>query len=157
MSLLKLDIIALIPTRAGCAIFLSDGDKMIQFYIENSIGQAINDHISGESYDRPVTYDIITSLLSSLGAQMKSLIIADYQAQEGEDGIYFANMVWEMENEVQGRKIVELDCRPSDAIALAVRQGVEIMIHREVWEPLEDESQLLRDLKSQMGDGTIGP
>ena len=157
MNLVKLDITALIPTRAGCAIFLSDGEKIIQFYIENNIGQAINDHISGESYDRPVTYDMVTSLLSSLGAQMKSLIIADHQAEEGEDGVYFVNMVWEMENEVQGRKIVELDCRPSDAIALAVRQDVAIMIRSEVWGRLEDKSQLLHDLKSQMGDGTISP
>ena len=152
MKLIKLNIVALVPTRAGCAVFLVNDDKVIQFYIENGIGQAINDHLAGESFDRPMTFDLMSNLLKSMGARMKSLLIHDYKEDEDSEGVYFANMVWEMSNELEARKIVEIDCRPSDGIALAVRQEVDIMMKMSIWEALEDQSQLLTKLKEQMGD-----
>jgi len=151
MNLIILNIIALVPTRAGCAIFLGDGEKVIQFYIENGIGQAINDQLSGQSSERPMTFDLVTNLLNSLGAEMKSFVIHDFKSEDN-DRVYLANMIWEMSNELEARKIVEIDCRPSDGIALAVRQEVDISISQPVWEKLEDQSHILQELKEQMGD-----
>ncbi len=156
MKTVELTINALVPTRSGCAIFLGDGEKMTQFFIESAIGLAINDHLAGEEFERPLTYDMMTSLLQSLGATMKRLLINDYQQSGEEDGIYYASMVWEMANEVEQRKIVEIDCRPSDAIALAVRQEIPILILESVWEGLEDKTPLLIDLKEQMGEDLRG-
>jgi len=147
--MIELKILSLVPTRAGCAIFLGTDDKAAQFFIDNSTGQAINDHLAQEVFDRPMTFDVMTSLLTNLGAKMQSLIIVDYKEGDEEDGIYYANMVWEVQNEVQHRKIIELDCRPSDGIALAVRQNVPVMITPEVWDRIEDKTSLLDDIKGQ--------
>ena len=153
MSLIELKITSLIPTRAGCAIFLEAGEKVTQFFIENSIGQAINDHLAGETYERPMTYDMTTALLTSFGARLESLVISEFKASDEGDEIFYATMIWEMSNEIEHRKVVEIDCRPSDGIALAVRQKVPIMVESRVWDQAVDRSELLEELKGQMEEG----
>jgi uncharacterized protein len=144
MSVIELSIRALIPTRAGCAVFLGHDDKVIHFFIELSIGQAINEYMAGETFPRPMTFDTVNALMTGFGARMTKVVINDY-----EDEVYYAKMYWMMENEIESKKIVELDTRPSDALALAVRQKAPLFIKEEVWDALEDMSPLLEDLKNQ--------
>ena len=47
------------------------------------------------------------------------------------------------------RNIVELDARPSDCIAIAVRAGAPIFVLRELWESLEDMSSVLQDMRDK--------
>ena len=56
------------------------------------------------------------------------------------------------ENELHSRKIIELDGRPSDSIALAIQQGAPIYVSSEVWEEVEDRSDILRKMEEQKGD-----
>ncbi len=142
--LVELNIAALIPTRAGCAVFLGDGEKIIHFFIDLHIGQAINDQISGEDTVRPMTHDLFYQSLEALGARMTKMVIVDY-----EDEVYFARTYLEMENEVAHRKIIDIDSRPSDAMALAVRFGAPMYVKEEVWADLEDMTPLLESLKDQ--------
>lgn len=50
------------------------------------------------------------------------------------------------------RKIVELDARPSDCIALAVRSGAPIYVVRSLWEELPDMSDTLQEMRRDSGD-----
>jgi bifunctional DNase/RNase len=50
---------------------------------------------------------------------------------------------------VQQRKVVELDARPSDSIALAVSQNAPIFVAREVWDSVDDVSDTLDQLQKQ--------
>jgi bifunctional DNase/RNase len=45
------------------------------------------------------------------------------------------------------KKIVELDARPSDCIAMAIQQSSPIYVSREVWDEVEDRSDVLRSLE----------
>ena len=66
---------------------------------------------------------------------------------------YFARLILSAENEVCEKKIVELDGRPSDCIALAISQRAPIYVSREVWDEVDDHSDALRDLeKNAEGD-----
>ncbi len=47
------------------------------------------------------------------------------------------------------RKIVELDARPSDCIALAVRHEAPLFVVKSLWEELEDMTNILEDLREQ--------
>ena len=60
------------------------------------------------------------------------------------------------ENEVSEKLIVELDARPSDSIALAVRQQAPIYVVKEVWDVLKDMTSVLEELrdKGMEMDGT---
>jgi bifunctional DNase/RNase len=47
------------------------------------------------------------------------------------------------------RKIVELDARPSDCIAIAVRAGASIYVLRDLWEGLDDMTSVLQDMRDK--------
>jgi bifunctional DNase/RNase len=69
--------------------------------------------------------------------------------QEKADGdVVFARLFLQVENELMERKIVELDARPSDSIALAVRDSAPIYVLKSVWSELNDVSGLLEDMKN---------
>ncbi len=64
-----------------------------------------------------------------------------------ENDIYYARLILEAENEIMERKIVELDARPSDCLAIAARCGAPFYVVRELWERLEDMSAVLREMR----------
>ena len=57
-DLVQVDPVALLPTQAGCAVFLGNGEKSIVFYIEPAIGASINDALSDRQPPRPLTHDL---------------------------------------------------------------------------------------------------
>ncbi len=144
MRLLEIEIAALIPTRAGCAVFLGNEKKVIHFFIDLHIGHTINDSLSGNDTERPMTHDLFSATLNGFGGKMTKMIIHDYR-----DDVFYSRVYWEMENEVMERKILEIDARPSDAMALAVRQNAPILISKKVWRDAENMKELLNDLNNQ--------
>lgn len=143
-ELVRVEPIALLPTPAGCAVFLGDGEKCIVFYIDLSIGAAINTVLAGQKPPRPLTHDLFTDTLTAFGASVSRAVIVAM-----ENDIYYARLILEAENEIQERKIVELDARPSDCIALAVRSHAPIYVVRELWESLEDMSTVLEEMRQK--------
>ena len=143
-GLVRVEPIALLPTQAGCAVFLGDGQKSIVFYIDPSIGASINAVLSGAKPPRPLTHDLFAQSLQAFGAEIKRAVIVK---REGE--IFFARLFMTAENEIMEKKIVELDARPSDCIALAVRHNAPIFVLPEVWAGLEDMTEILNDLRNQ--------
>jgi bifunctional DNase/RNase len=64
-------------------------------------------------------------------------------------GTYFGRLIITAENELQQRKIIELDARPSDCIAMASQQKAPIYVSREVWEEVEDMGDVLSSMQQQ--------
>jgi len=132
------------PTPNGCAVFLGNEDKTFVIYVDPFVGKAIQDTISGLKRERPVTHDLIGSILLGLGAQLDHIVINDER-----DGTFYARVLLRMENEL-GKKIVELDARPSDSIVLALQHKRPIYVSRPVFETREDMTEILeRVLKQQ--------
>ena len=65
----------------------------------------------------------------------------------------FARLIIDAQNEIMQRKIIELDARPSDCLALAVRCAAPIYVVRELWDSLEDMSGTLEQMRKQAEDG----
>jgi bifunctional DNase/RNase len=143
-DLVRVEPIALLPTPAGCAVFLGDGEKAIVFYIDIAIGASINAAMAGQTPPRPLTHDLFLHALEGFGAELKRAVIVAV-----EDDVYFARLILEAENEVMERKIVELDARPSDCIALAVRSQCPIYVLKELWEGLDDMSAVLEEMRNK--------
>jgi len=139
---IKVEPVALIPTPVGCAMFLGDGEKVILIYIDPAIGASINDHLSGVEPPRPMTHDLIANMIEGIGGRMSGAYVV-----KEEDEVFFATIVITVENEVQEKRILQLDCRPSDCIALAVRMDVPVYFLKEVWEKQADMGHLLEELK----------
>lgn len=143
-DLVRVEPIALLPTPAGCAVFLGDGNKVIVFYIDLAIGASINAALAGETPQRPLTHDLYLLTLQAFGAKASRAVIVAF-----ENEIYYARLILEAENEIMERKIVEIDARPSDCIAIAVRAEAPLFVVRELWDRLEDMSSTLQDMRDK--------
>jgi bifunctional DNase/RNase len=143
-DLIRVEPVALLPTQAGCAVFLGDGTKVIVFYIDPGVGSSINTVLSGQQVPRPLTHDLVGSMLEAFGAKVVRAVIVRM-----ENDIYYARLILEASNEIMERKIVELDARPSDCIALTVRNGAPLFVVRTLWDSLEDVSETLEQMRHQ--------
>jgi uncharacterized protein len=136
------------PTANGCAVFLGNDEKTFVIYVDHSVGNAIQMTLSGVKRDRPLTHDLIGSILLGLGAQIDHVVVNDAR-----EGTFFARILLRMQNEL-GKKIVEIDARPSDSIVLALQQKRAIYVARPVFESVEDMTEILeRVLKQQAEEG----
>ena len=64
-------------------------------------------------------------------------------------GTYFARLVLSAENESQQKKIIEIDARPSDCIAMATQQRAPIYVSLDVWDEVQDVTEVLRKMQEE--------
>ena len=140
----RVEPVALMPTSAGCAVFLGDGEKVIVFYIEPAIGASINAVMAGVKPPRPLTHDLFSQMLDAFGAKVERAVIVKVDGE-----IFYARLFVVAENEIMERKVVEIDARPSDCLALAVRQDAPVFVRQQVWDELRDMSDVLAELKDK--------
>ena len=150
-SAIPVQIRALIPTNAGTAVFLGNDEKVFTIYIDQAIGAAISLYLNSVEKERPLTHDLLANVLTSLGAKVERVVINDFR-----NGIYFGRLIITAENELQQRKIIEIDARSSDCMAMAALQKSPIYVNGAVWEEVEDMTPLLERLQSDEGRET-GP
>jgi uncharacterized protein len=132
---------AVIPTSGGSAVFLGNSLKNFVIYVDSGVGQAITMFMRQTAKARPLTHDLMAHILTSLGAKVERVIINDLK-----EGTYFARLILSAENELHERKIVEIDARPSDCIALAVQQNAPIYVVQDVWSQVDDMSDVLEKM-----------
>lgn len=138
------NIKGVMPTSNGCAIFLEVPEKTFVIYVDQGIGQSLSMAINEVKKERPLTHDLITSMLTGLDAQLKHILINDV-----DEGTFYARILLEMENEL-GRKVLEIDARPSDSLVLAVQAKAPIYVSKQVTDKVEDMAEILeRILKQQ--------
>ncbi|KAF0096042.1 MAG: hypothetical protein E1N59_9 [Puniceicoccaceae bacterium 5H] len=143
-DVVKVAIKGVMPTSNGCAIFLGPEEKTFIIYVDTMIGRAISDIVNQVSRERPMTHDLMANILVGLGVDLTRVVINDV-----EERTFYARMILKMDNEL-GSKIVEIDARPSDAIALALHESKPIFASRKVIDAEEDMTELLeRILKEQ--------
>lgn len=148
-SVVPVQIRALIPTNAGCAIFLGNEEKVFVIYVDQSVGAAIGMFLSGAAKERPLTHDLLAHVLAAVGARVERVVINDLKS-----GTYFGRLILSAENELHQKKIIELDARPSDCMAMAAQQKAPIYVSHVVWEEVEDTTELLRSLQEDQSKGS---
>jgi bifunctional DNase/RNase len=128
------------PTSNGCAVFLGNDEKTFVIYMDRSIGKAIQCAVKTEVAKRPMTHDLMITLLNGLGATVNRVIINDVK-----DGTFFARIIVSMENEL-GKKIIEVDARPSDSIILALNSKKPLYVAESVLDEVEDMTEILEKI-----------
>jgi uncharacterized protein len=99
------------------------GVRQIPILIGYVEATSIQMRITGIEYPRPLTHDLLVSVIESLDAAVQSVLIDDLK-----DGTYFAKL--QVKNK-QGQTIL-VDCRPSDGVAVAVRLKTPIFVEENV-------------------------
>ena len=135
------------PTANGCAVFLGDETKTFVIYVDHAVGNAIQMTLNGVKKDRPLTHDLIGSILLGLEARLDRVVIND-----SKDNTFFARILLRMDNEL-GKKIIEIDARPSDSIVLALQQKRPIFVAKAVFESVEDMTEILERVRKQQAEG----
>ncbi len=134
------------PTANGCAVFLGNDSKTFVIYVDHSVGNAIQMTLNGVKKMRPLTHDLIGSILLGLGATVDHVLINDAR-----EGTFFARILLRMENEL-GKKIIEIDARPSDSIVLALQHKRPLLVARAVIEGAEDMTEILDRVRQQQSE-----
>ena len=138
------------PTANGCAIFLGNDLKTFVIYVDPSVGNAIQMSMKGVKKERPLTHDLIGSILLGLDAHLDRVVINDEN-----ENTFFARIILKMENEL-GKKIIELDARPSDSIVLALQQKRPIYVIKKVFDAVEDRTEILERVLRQQSENQDG-
>lgn len=148
-NVVPVEIRTVLPFNAGRAVFIGNDEKVFVIYVDESVGAAITMFMNDTPKERPLTHDLIGHLMAALGAKVERVIINDLKSET-----YFARLIISAENELFEKKIVELDGRPSDCIALAIQQKAPIYVSKDVWDEVEDRSDVLRQIEeSEQGGG----
>ena len=118
-------IYSLATTAAECILFLEEltGNRLLPIWIGISEGQAIAIRFSGIVLPRPLTHDLLLSSITSLGWSVQKVVVSDIK-----DNTFYARI-----RVIKDGATQDLDSRPSDAIAVAVRAGCPIFVEEKVF------------------------
>ncbi len=98
--------------------------RYLPIWIGAAEADAIAVKLQGVSVPRPLTHDLIQSIVDAFGAKVNSIIVSDLK-----NDTFFAKIIINIDSQQ-----MEIDSRPSDAIALAVRVQVPIFVEESVLE-----------------------
>ncbi len=136
-NVVPIEIRGLLPTNHGCAVFVGNDEKVFVIQIEHSMGEVIGKFMRDIPKERPLTHDLLNSIFQGFGVTVERVVITELR-----NSTYYARLVLEQKNEL-GRKIVELDARPSDCLAIATAHKKSIYVSKQLFEEVEDMSEAL--------------
>jgi len=131
------------PTSSGCAVFLGNEEKTFVIYVDQGIGEAIQRAVDDARAERPMTHDLMLTMLDGLGAEVERVVI-----NHVDQGTFFARLIISMENEL-GHKIIELDARPSDSMVMALASDKPIYVAQAVIDNVDDMTEILAKILEQ--------
>ena len=145
----KIFSLVLIPLLGQYVVTLEEveGQRLVPIWIGVNEGNAIGLKLQGEQLPRPMTHDLLSNILNALTVKVDRIVVTDLR-----DGTYYASIFL-----TDGTRKFDLDCRPSDAIALAVRTSTPIFLDDKVlkkcpviMKPISDEEvgKFKKDLQS---------
>jgi bifunctional DNase/RNase len=112
-------------------VLVSDGTRRLPIIIGPFEAQAISMVVENQRADRPLTHDLIRNVLDRLGVLLDRVVIDDFW-----NTIYYAKLYLKKEGSEEEQ---EIDARPSDAIALAVRFDAPIFVADSILEAAMEE------------------
>ncbi len=99
-----------------------DGERSFHIMIGIFEATSIDRRVRGTPSPRPLTHDLVASVIEHMGGELRDIYISELR-----DHTYFAKLRIRLNGEM-----VEVDSRPSDAIALAVTAKVPIYVAEDV-------------------------
>jgi hypothetical protein len=101
-----------------------EGERSFPIVIGVFEATSIERRVKGMPSPRPLTHDLLANVIENLGGELQDVFVSDLR-----DHTYYAKLRIRQEGE-----LIEVDSRPSDAIALAVAARVPIYVSEEVIE-----------------------
>jgi bifunctional DNase/RNase len=132
----------------------AEAKRMLLIWIGSPEAASIQSKIKGEDVTRPMTHDLMKNLIDSLQGEVVSVCV-----HAVEDSTYYGQVTLRADG-----RTIEVDARPSDAIALALRFEAPIYVAEEVIEQhglsendlKEAEQQQTKSVLENLDDDTLG-
>lgn len=120
--------------------------RYLPIFIGPCEAEAIAVRLQEMAVERPLTHDLLKSVIGELGGQVKHIVVNDLRQDT-----FFAQILIEQNGQTR-----TIDSRPSDAIALAVRLDVPIFVEENVMEQasITPDEEVEGELDAAAGEGT---
>jgi len=99
-----------------------DGERVLPIWIGPAEASAIAMELAGMTFARPLTHDLLKQVIIGLGGELRRVLITSVK-----DNTYYAELQIHRDGDV-----VQVDARPSDSIAVALRLKAPIFTHRDL-------------------------
>lgn len=126
------------PKQMSPVVLLADGDSIMPIFVGNAEAMSIHLAMRKERSPRPLTHDLIVSLINELGGTVEYILIDDL-----DEGTFYARLVIDAEDAHK-----EIDARPSDCIAIAVRIDSPVHVRKSLFDQVAVESSELEGVSS---------
>jgi bifunctional DNase/RNase len=140
MDLVEVELARVVIHQKGDQQFIHlrerQGSRGFPIVIGFNEVEEINRKLCGVQPARPLTHDLVGRILAALGQRLHRVIISELR-----ESTFYATLVLmprDAGTAGTGTEVL-IDCRPSDAIALAVQTGAPILVARDVFESMTSE------------------
>jgi bifunctional DNase/RNase len=116
-----------------------EGERVLPIWIGPGEASAIAMELAGMKFSRPLTHDLLASVISGLGAKLVRVLITKVM-----ENTYYAELIIEREGE-----LISVDARPSDSIAIALRMDARILTTDELLEQTAIDVQEAGDMSDE--------
>ncbi len=100
--------------------------------------------------ERPLTHELMGYVFQAFGIKVERVIINALRSNT-----YFARIILRAENEVH-KKVIEIDARPSDCLAIALQAKAPIYVSADVWDDVDDRTEELEKIRQALRDKQSG-
>lgn len=145
-DVVPVEIRGILPANSGCAIFVGNTEKVFVIQVEHNMGAIIGMFLRDTPKERPLTHDLITNIFKGFNVTVERVVITELK-----NSTYFARLILQQQNEL-GRKILELDARPSDCLAIATAQKRPLYVSSTLFNQVEDMSKWLEEINENGGE-----
>lgn len=142
-EVVPVQIRGILPANSGVALFVGNDEKVFVIQVEHSMGVVIDMALRGTPKDRPLTHDLIGHVFQGFGISVERVVITELRSST-----YLARLILKQDNEL-GQKIVELDARPSDCLAIAAASRRPVFVTRRLFDEVDDMSEVLQKMNEQ--------
>jgi uncharacterized protein len=148
-DVVPVQIRGILPANSGCALFVGNDDKVFVINVEPNMGAVISMFLRETPKERPLTHDLMQHIFKGFNISVERVVITELR-----NSTYFARLILQQQNEI-ARKIVEIDARPSDCLALATAQKRPIYVSNALFEQVEDMTEVLEQIKENDGESEV--
>src|SRR5215471_2491258 len=145
-DVVPIQIRGILPANSGCALFVGNDQKVFVIQVEHNMGAIIGMFLRETPKERPLTHDLIANILKGFSISVERVIITELK-----NSTYYARLILHQQNEV-ARKLVEIDARPSDCLAIATAQKKPIFVSAPLFEQVEDMTEVLDRINETGGE-----
>jgi hypothetical protein len=145
-DVVPVEIRGILPANSGCAIFVGNDEKVFVIQVEHNMGAVIGMFLRDTPKERPLTHDLLNNIFKGFDIVIERAIITELK-----NSTYFARLILKQQNEL-GTKLVELDARPSDCLAIASAQKRPIYVASSLFSQVEDMSKWLEEINENGGE-----